>query len=163
MPFLIPPWLSPSAIAIAFLIATNLVAFGGWKLTASNLTHTQEQLATCEATHKAFVAQVRVEGEQAEKAKKTVENNNRRIADETAKGWASALDVVRADAARRVRVAAAAGAGSRGMPGISPPAAGTDAASEGALPPAERIVADCAEDTLNLVWLQHWVSETRSP
>lgn len=161
MPFLSP--LSPTALLIAFLMVTNIVAFGGWKLTSRHLDQAKQDVATCRANHEAFVAQTKAQGELAAQRAKTIEQNHRRIADETAKGWASALDVVRADAARRVRVAAAAGAGGRGMPGISPPAAGTDAAAEGALPPAERIVADCAEDTLNLVWLQHWVSETRSP
>ena len=162
MSFLIPPGLSPAAFLVAFLIATNLVAFGGWKLTANNLTHTQEQLATCEATHKAFVDQTRVRGEQAEKAKKAVETNNRRIADETAHGWASALDVVRGDAARRVRQSAAAGPGSRTVPETGQAAARTDAASEVTIPAPERVIADCTEDTLKLVWLQHWIMETRS-
>ena len=161
MPFLIPAGLSPAAIATAFLVATNLVAFGGWKLTANSLTHTKEQLATCEAQHKAFVDQTRVQGEQAEKAKKATETNNRRIADETAKGWASALDVVRSDAARRVLQSAAAGAGSRAVPEAGHPSGQTPGAAEDALPAPERIVADCAETTLTLVWLQYWITETQ--
>ena len=159
MPFL--SLLSPSAIAIAFLIVTNIVAFGGWKLTTDSLTHTKGQLATCEATHKAFVDQTRVQGEQAEKKAKATETNNRRIADETAKGWASALDVVRADASRRVRQSAAGNSGSRAVSEAGQAAARTDAAAEDALPAPERITADCAETTLTLVWLQHWVTETQ--
>jgi len=157
----IPPSLSPAAFIVAFLIATNLVAFGGWKLTADNLTHTRAQLATCEATHKAFVDQTRVQGEQAEKSKKAVETNNRRIADETAHGLASALDVVRNDAARRVRQSAAAGSGSRAVSEAGKAAGRTAADAENNLPPAERLVADCAETTLTLVWLQHWITETQ--
>ena len=154
-------FMPPSLIVICFLLVTNIVAFGGWKLTAGNLNQAKQDVATCRANHEAFIAQTKAQGELAAQRAKTVEQNHRRIADETATGWAKALDVVRADAARRVRFAAAASSAGRAMPGISPPAAGVDAAAEGALPPAERIIADCQEDTLKLMWLQHWVNETR--
>lgn len=154
-------FMSPSLIVICFLLVTNIVAFGGWKLTSNNLKHAEEAVATCRAGHEAFVAQTKAQGELAVQRAKTIEQNNRRIADETATGWANALDIVRADAARRVRNANAAGSAGRAMPGISQPAGGADAAPEGALPPAERIVADCSEDTLKLAWLQHWVTGTR--
>ena len=159
MPFL--SLLSPTALVIAFLIATNIVAFGGWKLTVGHLSQAKQDVATCRTNHEAFIAQTKTQGELAEQRAKTVEQNNRRIADETATGWAKALDVVRADAARRVRFVAAASSAGREMPGIRQPAASPDAAAEGALPPAERIIADCQEDTLKLTWLQHWISETR--
>ena len=156
------PWLlnlSPSALIIAFLLATNIVAVGAWRLTAHSLDEAEQKVATCKAQHEAFVAQVQVQGEAAQKKLKATEAEQRRISDETTKGWAAALDVVRADYARRLRGAAYAGSGGGQMPGISAAATGTDDKAVNALPPPERVAADCAEETLKLVYLQKWVDE----
>ena len=155
------PILTPSLYAIAFLLITNVVGIVGWGVTHARLNSAKEAVVTCKANHEAFVLQAKVQGELAEKKAKQVEQDNERIANETAKGWAKALDVVRADGARRVRIAPR-GSGGSDMPGVRAPAAGTDAAPEGALPPAERIIADCQEDVLKLVWLQDWITRTRS-
>ena len=157
MPFL----MTPSLYAIAFLLITNIVGIVGWGVTQARLNTAKEAVATCKANHEAFVLQAKAQGELAAKKARQVEQDNERIADETAKGWANALDVVRADTARRVRNVAR-NPGGREMPGLRAPAERVDAAAEGALPAPERIIADCAEDTLKLVWLQHWITETRS-
>jgi len=40
---------------------------------------------------------------------------------------------------------------------------GTYEPSQDALPPTERIIADCREDTLKLVWLQHFETLQGAP
>lgn len=155
------PVLTPTVwivlIAAALQCATGL----GWWITSERLDRAQAKVAECRAQHQAFVDQVERAGRRAAARAQEIENEQRRIADETAQGWAKALDVVRADAARRLR--AVAGQGSAGAGGLSAPgqpAARIDERAQIPLPPAERILADCAEDTLMLVWLQDWLRKT---
>ena len=157
MPFL----MTPTLYAIAFLLLTNIVGIVGWGITHARLNTAKEAVATCKANHEAFVLQAKAHGELAAKKAKQIEQDNERIANETADGWAKALDVVRADTARRLRIVSRS-SNSREMPGIRTPAERVDATPEGALPDPGRVIADCAEDTLKLVWLQHWITETRS-
>jgi hypothetical protein len=135
-------------IAIAVLITAVTIAALGWYLTNQELTALQQQ-------HWAYVEKVRAEGELAAKQAKAREEEMGRIADETAKGWAAALGVVRADYARRLRNAASAGSGL--VPGdtqAGPSAAGSDADT---IPPPERVAADCAETTLTANYLQSYI------
>lgn len=153
-------------IIIAFLICTNGIAGVMWIVKSKDATSYKSQLETCKAKHQAFVEQVEAQGKLAEEKAKRVEADNRRIADETAKGWAAALDAVRADIDRRVRLAASRSASSSPVPGPSTAAVRIDDPAEVTLPSPERIIADCAEDTLKLVWLQDWVrrvAETKYP
>ena len=155
-----PLLMTPTLYLVALLLLTNIVAIAGWGVTNVRLNNAKEAVATCKANHEAFVLQAKAQGELAERKAKQIEQDNERIADETAKGWAKALDVVRADS-RRVRLVTR-NPGSREMPGIRAPAERVDAAPEGTLPAPERVIADCQEDVLKLVWLQNWITETRS-
>lgn len=156
MPFLAPFY----PIIIAFLICTNGIAGVMWMVKSKDAASYKAQLETSKARHKAFVDQVDAQGQIAETKAKQTEADNRRIADETAKGWAAALDAVRTDVDRRVRLAAR---GSAGGSGVSPSRGGTvriDDPTESPLPPPERIIADCSEDVLKLVWLQDFITKT---
>lgn len=136
-------------VTVGVLITAITIAALGWYLTAKELDALQQQ-------HWSYVEKVRAEGEIAAEKSKAREEEMGRIADETAKGWAAALGVVRADYARRMRDSAAS-AGSGLVPGntqAGPSAAGSDADT---IPPPERVAADCAETTLTANYLQSYV------
>ena len=156
MPFLTPfyPWL------LVFLLCTNGIAAVMWVVNSHEATAYKERATACAAKHDAFVEQVKAAGRAAEDRARAIDHENQRIADETAKGWAAALDVVRRDANKRLRLAASrsAGAGSVSVAPIS--ADRIDVGTKEHLPATERVIADCSEDTLKLVWLQHWITES---
>lgn len=158
MPFVI----SPLAWVVAFLLVTNVSAVIGWKLSESRLDATTHELRLCHAKSQAFKDQIEAQGRLAAERVRATEENHRRIANETATAWASALDSVRADAARRVRNAIAnAGAGGSGVSatattGLTPPIADPDP-----IPPSERVAADCAETTLTANALQSYIEQTQ--
>lgn len=153
MPFLS----SPMIYIIAFLLATNIVSGIGWKLSAANADSEKQKVVQCQATHEAFVAQVKAQGQIAAEQAKSKEAEYDRIAEETAHGWASAVAAVRADAASRVRNAARRSAGSREMPGISSDQQGNAQAGADPIPAAERVAADCAETTVTANYLQAFI------
>ena len=150
------PVLSPVVwivlIAAALQCATGL----GWWVTSTKLENTQVKLEKCKQDHAIFLDQTRRAGERAAERAKLIEYEQRRIADETAKSWAAALDYVRADAARRMRLAAGS-AGGGGLSqtahvGLAAPAADTDP-----IPPPAQLAADCAETTLTANALQSYI------
>ena len=153
------PWLmslSPAGIVIALLFATNIVAFGAWRLTAHNLQEAEQKVATCRAQHDAFVAQTTALGKAAEEKAKSIEAERKKVADETAKGWAAAIDTVRADYSRRLRLAN--GNPGRGVvPASAEDRQGHAGASADAIPSPERIAADCAETTVTANFLQGYI------
>lgn len=151
------PILSPVVwivlIAAALQCATGL----GWWVTSTKLENTQVKLEKCKQDHAVFLDQTRRAGERAAEKAKQIETEQKRIADETAKSWAAALDHVRADAARRVRLATAGSAGGGGLPqtpatGLQAPAADPDP-----IPPPAQLAADCAETTLTANALQSYI------
>lgn len=156
MPFL--SLISPTMWFVIALAISNAICLAGWSMTSNKLDTARKTIAECRAEHDAFVKQVRIEGEEAAKQAKRIETENRRVADETAKGWASALDVVRADNHRRLRNAA-------GNPGRSVvPAAPEDrqgdaGAGADAIPSPERLAADCAEATVTANFLQSYIEQ----
>ena len=153
--------LSPIPLyTIVALAALNIALGFGWWVTGVRLDSAEAQVATCEATHDAFVRQVEAQGQIADEKRRSIENHNRRIADETEKGWAAALAVVRRDADQRVRLAASRDSSGGGLSKASPSTYGITVPAKGALPDTERVIADCSEDVLKLVWLQHWIKET---
>lgn len=156
------PILSPAILyLIVGLIFTNILAGVGWWASSVRADGFEAKVTACAAKHEAFVAQVDAQGKLAKEKDKATEETRRRIADETAHGWAAALDVVRADAARRVRPAASTGAGSRGLladPAPGQPPAGADADP---IPTAERLAADCAETTLTANYLQRYIEDLK--
>ena len=153
-------FLTPQLIVPLVALLIWLFTAGGWYVEAQKAERYKARAEACEARHQAFADQVKAQGKLAEQSARAKEADYRRIHDETSNAWAAALGVVRADAARRLRDATRQRAGGGGMPGATAATQGTDAAPEGALPAPERIIADCAEDALSLVWLQHWIKET---
>ena len=151
------PVLSPVVWVVLIAAALQCMTGLGWWMTSHQLDKAQEAVRRCNVEHQVFVNQTRYQAEQAKARAQQIEHEQRRIQDETAKGWAAALDYVRADAARRVRLAAAGSAGGRGLSSPGTAAQRTDDATESALPAAETIVADCAEDVLKLTWLQDFL------
>lgn len=128
--------LSPLPLyALVFLLCTNGIAIVLWRTTAGDLRELQLRGAI-----------------QAEETRR-ITKDQERITDETVEGWAAALAVVRRDYERRLR-----DAGTGKMPGISRPASGPDATAGNAIPAPERVAADCAEETLKLIYLQRWIS-----
>jgi hypothetical protein len=104
--------------------------------------------------------QVEAQGQIAAEHARAKEKYNAEIAEKTAKGWAAALAVVRADADRRVRqYATGSGARVSPVPSIAVDSLRIADAPQDALPPPERIITDCAEDSLKLVWLQYHVKQ----
>lgn len=151
------PVLTPTIWVILVAAFLQVITGLGWFVTDIKLGKANANLAKCEAQHKAFVDQTRSIAEhQAEKAR-IREAEDRRIADETSNGWAAALDRVRRDADRRVRLAAAGSAGGSGVSqaaqtGLAAPATDTDA-----IPAPERVASDCAETTLTANFLQQYI------
>lgn len=114
---------------ITGLLITNIITGTLWRFAA----HDVEKLE--------LMAEV------AADENKRVVKEQERINDETVTGWKAALDVTRADYARRLRIANV-----QPMPGISGPAGGVDAIPADAL----ALAAQCAETTLMLRDLQGW-------
>lgn len=153
MPFVTGPalWL------ILGLICTNLFAGGMWWINSVEAEAHKNKVIACEAKYDAFVKQTEAASRIALAEEKRVKESNERNADETAKGWAAALDVVRNDGARRLRAATSAGSsggGATAPPGSGSPSFGTDADT---IPSPERVAADCAETTLTANFLQRYI------
>ena len=158
MPFLMSPTIIAVIIA-ALLQAATL----GWGFVQSNRADRYEaKLTTCQAEHKAFVSQTEAVGRVAAAKAKVTEENNRRTADETAKGWASALAVVRADYAKRLRDASSRSAGGSGLSAPAQDRPGDAQTGPDAVPSPARVAADCAETTITLNYLQSYVERLQN-
>ena len=150
MPFLN----SPLLYVIAFLVATNIVSALGWKVASSEAGEQKQKVVACQAKHDAFVGQVRAQGELAKEKAKAEEAENARIADETSRGWAAAIAVVRAE---RLRNATSRGSGSGGLSAPAEDRPGNAPAGADAIPSPERLAADCAEATVTANYLQSYI------
>ena len=153
------PVLTPISWVLVIAAFLQIVTGFGWWVTSTKLDNAYAKLTQCEAKHKAFVEHTEYLAKEAQKKAEEVKAENERIANETARGWSAALAYVRADADKRLRYANRnSGSGSVSAQGITAPR--TDEPAQVDLPSAERVIADCAEDTLTLVWLQDWVKRT---
>lgn len=144
--------------SIAFLGCTTLATGFGWWITGVRLDHSKESIVACQTKHEAFVSQVRVEGEKAERKTAEIIANQSQITEDIKNEYSQNLDRLRADY-QRLRNTASRSPGSGNMPGISDPASRVEGSAKNDLPDPGRIVAECAEETLKLIWLQQWVSE----
>ena len=155
MPFL--SLISPTMWFAVALAISNAICFAGWSMTSNKLDTARKTIVECRAEHDAFVRQVRTEGEQAAKQAKRIETENRRVADETTKGWAAALDVVRADNARKLRNAKPGNPGRGAVPAAAEDRQGDAGAGADTIPSPERLAADCAEATVTANFLQSYI------
>lgn len=162
-----------TAIIIALVIALLSSVVYAWSLKAQ-LNTTKKVLAEetaalnlCKAEHKLFVEGVQAAGDKAKReAEEQIAKNNADMK-EVIDGYQKAKTII-------VRVPVyidklrdrKQDSGSPGGSGLSAPTKASDRAyepSQDALPPAERIIADCREDTLKLVWLQHFETLQGAP
>ena len=152
------PVLTPISWILVIAAFLQIVTGFGWWVTSTKLDNAYTKLNLCEEKHQAFLDRTRRLSEMAKERAKLIEHEQRRIADETAKSWAAALDYVRADAARRMRLAAGSAGGGglsqTAQTGLQAPAADTDP-----IPAPERIAADCAETTLTANYLQSYIEQ----
>ncbi len=126
------PWL---LYLVAGLFVTNMLTFLAWR----------------SAEHRVDEYQLRakVQAEQTQRIKSEQERNT----DDTAQSFAVSLNYVRESYERRLRN------NQRPVSGVPGAAGGIDAAALYPLPPAARVEADCAEETLRLVHLQRWIRQ----
>ena len=151
------PVLTPTVWVILVAAFLQVVTFLGWFVTGVKLDKANANLAKCEAQHKAFVDQTRSLAELEAKKARIREAEDRRIADETSNGWAAALDRVRRDADKRVRLAAARSASGGGVSATAQTGLTAPATDADPIPAPERVAADCAETTLTANFLQQYI------
>lgn len=142
---------------IIFLIFSNACSFLFWQFADSKADKFEAKLATCAAEHKAVIAQVDAIGRVAKEQAKAKEAEYAQIADETATGWATAIGVVRADAAKRLRDASGRSSGGGGLSAPTQDTSGHAEASADPIPAPERVAADCAEATVTANFLQSYI------
>jgi len=155
-----------TAIVIALAVALLSSVVYAWSLKAQ-LKATKKVLAKetaalnlCEAKHKLFVEDVQAAGDKAKREAEEQIAKNNADTKEVIDGYQKAKTVivrvpVYVDRLRDAKPSSGNPSGS----GLSTPTGTTSGAyepSQDALPPAERIIADCREETLKLVWLQHF-------
>ena len=158
MPFV----MSPTIIAVLVAVVLQGLTLGWGFVQSSRADSYKEKLQSCNATHAAFVLQTESVGRSAAAKAKETEEKNRRTADETAKGWAAALAVVRADYAKRLRAATNASSGGGGVSASAQDRPGDAQASPDTVPSPARVAADCAETTITLNYLQSYVERLQN-
>jgi hypothetical protein len=149
--------MSPTIIAVIVGIVLQAITLG-WGFVQSNKADRQEALViACQAKHQAFKDQVEAAGKVAQVKANWTEAKYEKVIDDTAKGWAAAIAVVRADYAKRLRDSSSRSAGSSSMPKVAKDQPGTVEASADAIPSPERVAADCAETTVTANFLQSYI------
>lgn len=149
------PVLSPVSWVLVIAAFLQCATGFGWWITSKQLDHVQDKLVRCNADYNTFRAGVAEQGRFAAEKAKRIEAEQKRIADETAQGWAKALDYVRADAARRVRLST--NSGGSGLSQTATTGLTTTATDPDAIPAPAQLAADCAETTLTANALQTYI------
>lgn len=145
--------LNPATLyLIVGLVITNLLTGFLWQLSANDAQHQKERTAVCEARFESYRKQVEALGKlQEQKTAEVIAASNLAV-EETRKKYEANLDRLRADYQRLRNQYASA----RTSP-VPAPDIGTrelDAATKDAVSDPVRLAAECAETTLNLIWLQ---------
>ena len=150
------------ALSIALLSSLVNIWFLNKRLDAVKEALAKEtaELNSCKAKHALFVKDVKEAGEKAKLEMEEQIAKNEADTKEVIDGYQKAKTViVRVPVyVDRLRDGKSSSGNSSGS-GLSTPTgttAGTYEPSQDALPPAERIIADCREETLKLVWLQYF-------
>lgn len=136
-------------VGVIVLLALALI------LSLTRVYYLKAQLAECKGTYAEFVAKVEVLGEQAAaEAEKQVAKNKQDVK-EVKDGYHKARNIVSTKSAdAKLRYTESPGSGI--TPTEASSSSGTLDTPEGTLPSTERIITDCREDVLKLVWLQHF-------
>ena len=137
---------------IVFLIVTNLVSAFAWQWNKSEVQAQRERVAVCEARFDSYRKQVEALGKQQETKTAEVIAASNLAVEETRKKYEANLDRLRADYQRMRQQYASARTSPVPAPDIS--TRGIDAATQDAVSDPVRLAAECAETTLNLIWLQ---------
>lgn len=137
---------------IVFLIVTNLVSAFAWQWNKSEARAQKERVVICQTKFDSFKQQVEVLGKQQEKKVAEVIAASNLAVEETRKKYEANLDRLRADYQRLRNQYASARTSPVPAPDIS--THGIDAATQDAVSDPVRLAAECAETTLNLIWLQ---------
>lgn len=143
--------------AIIALLFSNAAFVVLWQFADLRADKQEALVQKCAADHKAFKDQVESSGRIAQAQAKQKEAEHERIVEDTAKGWAAAIGVVRADADKRVRDAARRSAGSGSVSQVSQDRPGLALPDPEPIPAPERVAADCAETTVTANFLQAYI------
>ena len=148
--------------SIIALLIGNVIFVTLWQF-ADLRADTQEALVMkCAADHRAFKDQVEAAGKIAQAQAKQKEQENAKLVDDTSKGWASAIAVVRADYAQRLRNATRRSADRSAVPQVPQDRPGDAVPESDAIPAPERIATDCAETTVTANFLQAYIERLES-
>lgn len=139
------------------LLISNVAFIGLWQFADLRADKQEALVAKCAADHKAFADQVASSGRIAQAQAKQKEAEHEKVVEDTARGWAAAIGVVRADYAQRLRNATRRGSGSGAVPQVPQDRPGDAVPDAESIPPAARIAADCAETTVTANFLQGYI------
>ena len=137
---------------IAGLVFTNLLTAFAWQWQRHSTQAEKERVVICQTKFDSFKQQVEVLGKQQEKKVAEVIAASNLAVEETRKKYEANLDRLRADYQRMRQQYASARTSPVPAPDIS--TRGIDAATENAVSDPVRLATECAETTLNLIWLQ---------
>ena len=137
---------------IVGLVVTNLLTAFAWQMEKHAVQTQKERVAVCEARFDSFKKQVEILGKQQETKTAEVIAASNLAVEETRKKYEANLDRLRADYQRLRQQYASARTSPVPAPDIS--TRGIDAATQDAVSDPVRLAAECAETTLNLIWLQ---------
>ena len=140
--------------AIVFLVFTNVFAGTGWWVASMKADYQQKRAEIAEHKLVVFAEQVRAEGAKAERRTAEAIANGKKITEDLNHEYAKSLDRLRADYQRLRKQYASAGGGA--VPSTDQPAEVANGTSQNDLPDSSRLAAECAEETLKLVFLQEW-------
>ena len=146
---------------IVFLIVTNLVSAFAWQWNKSEVQAQRERVAVCEARFESYRKQVETLGKQQEQKTAEVIAASNLAVSETRKKYEANLDRLRADYQRMRNQYAKPGASTSPVPAPDISTRGTDAATQDAVSDPVRLASECAETTLNLIWLQEHERQQR--
>ena len=145
--------LSPIPLyAIAFLLFTNLVTVFAWQWNRSAAQAEREKVAVCQAKFDSFKSQVEALGKQQERKVAELIATAAAVTKDTEKRYEESLAALRADYDRLRKHYV--GASSSPVPTTGGGTREFDAAAKDAVSDPVRLAAECAETTLNLIWLQ---------
>lgn len=148
--------------SIIALLFSNVAFVVLWQFADSRADQQEALVAKCAAEHRAFKDQVEAAGKIAQAQAKQKESENAKLVEDTAKGWAAAIGVVRADYAKRLRLATSGSASSGSVSKVSQDRPGHALPESDAIPAPERIATDCAETTVTANFLQAYIERLES-
>ncbi len=140
--------------AIVFLVFTNVLTGAGWWVASMKADHQKQRAEIAEQKLQVFADQVRAEGVKAERKTAELIATAKNISVTKDAEYAKSLDRLRADYQRLRKQYASAGGGA--VPSTDQPAEVANGTSQNDLPDSSRLAAECAEETLKLVFLQEW-------